>query len=254
MEYTEIADFYDNWSTGDPVAEKSKKFYIDLCLKETGKVIELGVGTGRIAIEIAKKGKKIIGVDNCKKMLDKCKQKAKLYNVCENIQLINKDVRRFEIKEKANLITFPFRSIGHLLGIKDKTELFQNVYNQLLTGGVFVFDHYIFDKKWATAHNGITRLMYNSIENNRGTYIWDTYTYDFTNQLMNCFVTYEKTGERGISKLRKIIAFQFSWLYPEQVETLANKTGFKIIKSYGDFNYNVLNEHSNNQIWFLQKK
>ena len=70
---------------------------------------------------------------------------------------------------------------------------------------------------------------------------------------MNCFVTFEKTNQTGIVFLRKTIPFKFSWISPEQVEEIAIKTGFKIMKICGDFNGNIFNIQSNNQIWFLQK-
>lgn len=251
--YIEIAEFYDQWCIGDPVFQKSIDFYVNLCANSQGKVIELGVGTGRIAIEIAKKGKDIIGVDICSEMLDKLNDKVLLNNLQDKIKIIHNDARFFQIELKADLITFPFRSIGYLLSLEEKEVLFKNIYNQLNVEGCFVFDHYIFDKSWATEHNGITRLMYSSNENEENIYIWDTYVYDFENQLMDCFVTFEKTNKKGIVTIRKIIPSKFSWVYPEQIEKIALKAGFKIDKIYGDFNGKGFSNQSNNQIWFLKK-
>lgn len=252
-DYKDIASFYDLWSLGDPIANSCKQFYVELCLQEKGKVVELGVGTGRIAVEIAQNGKFITGVDSCNEMLSVFQQKAKDISVLHNIELINSDVLNFNLHEKANLITFPFRSIGHVLTLKAKEKLFENIFKQLKTNGLFVFDHYVFDKSWAETHNGITRLMYQSIKNGEGVFIWDTYLYDYEHQLMNCFVTYEETTNQNIVKLKKIVPFKFSWVYPEQIKELAEKTGFNIVDIYGDFNRKGFNNKSNNQIWFLRK-
>ncbi len=253
-EYNDLASFYDLWSLGDPFANSCKKFYVELCLQNQGNVVELGVGTGRISIEIAQNGKKITGVDSSQEMLAILQQKAKEKDVLNMIELINSDVLSFNLLNKADLITFPFRSIGHILSLKEKSGLFHNVYNQLNTNGLFVFDHYIFDKVWAEAHNGLTRLMHHSTQNAESVFIWDTYIYNFDHQLMDCFVSYEETTSKNIVKLKKIVPFKFTWVYPEQIIELANTTGFKIVDIYGDFNRNSFKNESNNQIWLLQKK
>ncbi|NDV57972.1 class I SAM-dependent methyltransferase [Bacteroides sp. 519] len=251
-EYTEIAEFYDEWSKGDPAAQECIDFYVDMCYNEND-IVELGVGTGRIAIEIAKKGKKITGIDICQEMLDKFYEKSIIWNIQDKINIICSDVKNFKLNNKANLITFPFRSIGHLLSLDEKEVLLKNVYLQLSDGGQFVFDHYIFNKSWADQYNNISRLMYFYEYEGVYNYIWDTYNYNYKYQLMNCFVTIEKSNQKGVIFFKKIIPFKFSWIYPEQVENLIHKTGFKVIDVYGDFKGNPLTSSSDNQIWILQK-
>ena len=56
--YDHLSSIYDSWSLADPAAESTINFYLDIACKEKGTIVELGVGTGRIALQLACKGKK----------------------------------------------------------------------------------------------------------------------------------------------------------------------------------------------------
>ena len=64
--YDEIASFYDPWSRS---VTEDVAFYVDEALASGGPVVELAVGTGRIAIPIAQAGIDVIGVDSAPGML-----------------------------------------------------------------------------------------------------------------------------------------------------------------------------------------
>ena len=158
-EYDSLADIYNFWSSADPAFIPTHDFYVEVSRKAEGLVVELGVGTGRIAIDVAKNGKSVVGVDISSEMLKRCRAELLLAGVSDRISLLQADVRDFELQEKANLIIFPFRSMGHLLSSDDKRLALQHIYGQLLPGGHFLFDHYVFDEQWARAHHGVPRLM-----------------------------------------------------------------------------------------------
>jgi ubiquinone/menaquinone biosynthesis C-methylase UbiE len=73
-EYDAIARLYDPWSTG---VVEDISFYVDEALQAAAKpVVELGVGTGRIAIPVATAGVHVIGVDSSAGMLEVCASPA----------------------------------------------------------------------------------------------------------------------------------------------------------------------------------
>lgn len=253
-DYASIADFYDLWSRGDPYYQQSLEFYLKLCMGFEGKIVELGVGTGRIALELAKIGKNVIGIDISKEMLEICRKKIQQFGVEDKLKVVNADIRNFSLKDPADLIYLPFRSIGHLVDYDSKLQMFKTVYNQLSSDGVFIFDHYIFGKEWAERHHGIPRLM--SVENSLdggGKYIWDVYLFDFENQIMDCTIIYETVGISREVITRRYSNFKFCWIYPEEIKKICSLTGFKIDKIYGEFDNSEFNSESNNQIWVLKK-
>jgi SAM-dependent methyltransferase len=255
-DYDAIADIYDIRARANPAATPCHDFYVDFCSSIGGPVVELGVGTGRIAVDIARRGVQVVGVDISPKMLELCRLRMACENVQENIELLQADVREFELGRQVPCVIFPFRTIGHLLQRSDRLKLFRSVHSHLVPGGHFVFDHYVFDEHWARAHDSLPNLISISpiVENGGSLYIWDTYVYDLENGVLRCSVTSERTSSSGeVIFRRHHDAFTFSWVPPEEVPELASETGFQVEAVYGSFGRAPYTQSSADQVWVLRK-
>ena len=82
--YDAIARLYDPWSTG---VVEDISFYVDEALAAGGELVELGVGTGRIAIPTALAGAHLIGVDSSREMLAVCAERAREAGVDSRLEL-----------------------------------------------------------------------------------------------------------------------------------------------------------------------
>src|ERR687885_992701 len=71
--YDAIARLYDPWSRS---VVEDVGFYVEEAVAAGGPVVELGVGTGRIAVPVAEAGVRVIGVDSSAGMLEVCAQRA----------------------------------------------------------------------------------------------------------------------------------------------------------------------------------
>jgi ubiquinone/menaquinone biosynthesis C-methylase UbiE len=253
-EYDTLAEIYELWSTGDPAYFPSHEFYVHLCRKSINNIVELGIGTGRIAIDIAKSGKTVTGIDISSEMLAYCQENAQRAGVEQQITLIQSDFRDFRLPQSAEFIIFPFRSIGHLLTFNDKQLALRQIYENLVPGGHCVFDHYIFNEHWAQTYHGVPRLMYGKLQPDQtGLFIWDIYLYDFPAQQMQCFIVVEKTDEQGQVLQKTYHPLSFSWILPDQVRKLVTEIGFEIEALYGDFSFDPFDEYSENQIWVIRR-
>lgn len=254
-DYDRLAHIYDRWVSGDPASEECLRFYLDWGKSCEDTIVELGVGTGRIALALAKAGKRVVGVDCSSAMLQRCRQKAEQAQVGDRIRLVKADIRAFDLGLQSKLIIFPMRSIGHLLSQDDRRAMLHRVYQHLAPGGLFIFDHYVFDEAWARTHDGIPRLLYASPNpETEGVYIWDTYVYDFMLSRMRCHVTEERTDATGTVLLRRHYSFYFSWIYPKQMRQIADETGFEVMQVLGSFSGAPFNDESSDQIWLLRRR
>ena len=235
--YDNLAFIYDKWIKGDNSYIEVLNFYITIIKKiNPNEIVELGVGTGRIASKVIEQcHKKIIGIDTSKEMIIKCKEK----NI-NNLELIEDDILDFILIKKAEFIIMPFRTIGHFLEIEVKKRVIEQVYKNLQKDGIFIFDHYIFDKEWAIKNNNRYIKMYSE----KNFTLYDKYSFCFDKQILNCQVFQNK---------KKIVSFDFSWIEPYQMEYILKEVGFKILNSYGDFNFNPISDKSEQQIWVVQK-
>jgi len=101
-------------------------------------VLELGVGTGRIAVPIAAGGIEVVGVDLSAGMLDVARERAALAGV--RLDLRRGDMRQPPVEGAFPLVLIPFRSLLHMETDGDRRAVLRTVAGLLAPGGRFVFD------------------------------------------------------------------------------------------------------------------
>src|SRR5262245_34210368 len=133
--YDAISELYDPWSAS---VTEDVAFYLEEARRSGGPVVELGVGTGRIAIPIAADGIPVIGVDSSRGMLDVCARRAALAGVTLDLRV--GDLREPPLHECVPLVICPFRSLLHLHTDDERLRSLAAIREHLVEGGRFVFD------------------------------------------------------------------------------------------------------------------
>lgn len=251
-EYDMIATVYRRWSLADPAFQPSLDYYRGIC-KGLDRVVELGVGDGRIAIEVARNQTHVTGVDSSKMMLDQCRKNAAIEGVSHCVELLLEDVRRFSV-EPVELVIFPFRSIGHLITHRERMELFENVRQNLVRGGRFVLDHYVFNIDWARENHGKPREMCSWTQpDGTAVRILDIYHYNYHLRRMDCRIRIEYRDSLGRTIETNDHPLTFSWIEPEDMGRIAREAGFSIEDLHGDFVGSGFGPQSTEQVWILRK-
>jgi SAM-dependent methyltransferase len=133
--YDKIARVYDPWSVS---VVEDVPFYVDEAVRSGGPVLELGVGTGRIAIPVAAAGIEVVGVDLSAGMLEVAREGAALAGV--QIDLRHGDMRDPPVEGMFPLVVCPFRSLLHMETDADRRLALRAVAGHLSPAGRFVFD------------------------------------------------------------------------------------------------------------------
>jgi SAM-dependent methyltransferase len=140
-EYDAIARLYDPWSAS---VVEDISFYVEEALQAAARpVVELGVGTGRIAIPTAMAGVHVIGVDASEGMLAICAEQAARAGVGERLELRQGDLRRPPVDERVLLVTCPFRAFLHLTTDEDRLQALSAARELLVPGGRLIFDVFV---------------------------------------------------------------------------------------------------------------
>jgi SAM-dependent methyltransferase len=135
--YDSIARLYDPWSRS---VTEDVGFYVSEARRAVPPVVELGVGTGRIAVPIAAEGIQVIGVDSSPGMLDVCREQAETAGVAELLDLRLGDLRSPPVPERVELVVCPFRSYLHLHTDHERLEALRAARELLVDGGRLIFD------------------------------------------------------------------------------------------------------------------
>ena len=135
--YDRIAHLYDPWSRS---VVEDVGFYVDEAVRSGGPVVELGVGTGRIAVPVAAAGIRVVGVDISEGMLAIAAAQAELAGVAELIDLRAGDMRDPPVTGMFPLVVCPFRSLLHMETDADRRAALRAIRGLVAPEGSFVFD------------------------------------------------------------------------------------------------------------------
>jgi SAM-dependent methyltransferase len=145
-----FANHYDEWS-----AEMTADipFYVELATEADGPVVELAVGSGRVAIPVAQAtGRPVIGIDASPAMLEQARARAIEAGV--ELDLRQGDMGDLALDEPAALIYCPFRALLHLPTWADRRRTFEAVAASLRSDGRFAWNAFAFDPHIAARLDG----------------------------------------------------------------------------------------------------
>ena len=212
--YDPIARLYDPWSVS---VVEDVDFYVEEARAAGGPVVELGVGTGRIAIPTAAAGIRVIGIDSSRGMLEVCAEQAALAGVAELLDLRVGDLRAPPVGERVRLVTCPFRAYLHLRDDAERLSALRSVGELLRPGGKLVFDVFAPGPDDIAETNGLW------LERERG--IFERADWDTTARTLTLSVRDENAESTMV----------LSWLSPDEWRRLIERAGFEIEALYGSF-------------------
>ena len=214
--YDSIAELYDPWSRS---VTEDVGFYVEeaVARADAGAVVELAVGTGRIAVPTAAEGIPVIGVDSSPGMLEVCRQRAKLAGVEELVDLRLGELEEPPVQERVQLVTCPFRSFLHLLDDDARLRALRAARELLVPGGRLVFDVF------APGAADIADTHGRWLEREPG--IFERADWDSRARTLTLSVR----GESGAT------TFMLAWLSPDEWRALLERAGFQVLACFGWF-------------------
>lgn len=224
-------------------------FYVQEAAAGRGPILELGCGTGRILLPIARAGRAIVGVDDSRQMLARCREKlaAEPEQIRARVTLHEQDVRSFDVGAAYPLIIAPFRVFQQLTTVDDQLAFLAAVLRHLAPGGGgrFIFD--VFNPNFAalTGHDGIER------EDTPEQPLPDGRSFRRTarvtrvrwlDQVSEIELSYYVAGQRFVQ------AFEMRWYLRTELQHILARAGFRIREMYGAFDRGPLVDGSPEQV------
>ena len=228
-EYEYIADLYDHVP---PYRDRSDiEFFIDAARRAGSPVLEIGCGTGRVLIPLARAGIEMVGLDASAAMLAACRRRlaAEPDEIASRVQLVQADMRRFELGRTFRLVTIPFRPFQHLLAMEDQLSCLRSIRRHLVDDGVLVLD--VFNPmlealtKQPTGEEIGGEPDFTTPDGRHVTRRYRIVAHDRHNQINDVELVYYVTDRDGRQQ-RLVHAFQMRYLFRFELEHLLARTGF----------------------------
>ena len=234
-------------------------FFVEEAVSSGGPVLEVGCGTGRVLIPTARAGISITGLDLSTHMLDVCQQalEKESAEVQERVELVQGDMRDFDLDRKYSLVTTPFRPFQHLARSDDQIQCLKSIHKHLKPDGRLILD--IFNPSLARLANpeygeeNETEPAFTipeGIKVQRKDRIADR---DYTHQVQLVELIYYLTHPDGREE-RIVHAFPMRYLFRYEAEHLLARCGFEVENLYADYQKNPYGSAYPCELIFIAKK
>lgn len=220
--YHRFAEVYD-WEGSIDFSRQAFRRLMAICREygiAPGWHLDLGCGTGTLAILMAEAGWKVIGLDLSEAMLAQARRKAA--EAGRKIWFVRQDMRQLRIAKPVKLVTSFYDTLNHLLFAEDLDVTFRGVAGVLLPGGAFIFDvntEATFQHVWG----GVTHF----IDTAYASTVYQT-SYDPDSRLAKGLVTgFLRQGDRYEKFQEEIIERYWS---PEEIGRHLEAAGLRSIR------------------------
>jgi len=216
-------------------------------IPKTGSLLDLACGEGSFALEMAKKGWQVAGIDQSEEMLRLARHRATESGVQIDFKL--QDMRDFAIDDQVDLVTCWFDSLNYLLRIEDVQSAFTKVQQALKPGGWFIFD---MNTIYGLAVDWQKQKCYVQQETDDLLELHQT-TYDFEKRMATMRITWFVRNELIWQKYEEI---HFERAYSvEKVKNALVAAGFSFENAYGSLRNLTPVKQDSSRVWiFAQKK
>jgi SAM-dependent methyltransferase len=229
--YDRIASIYDPWSVS---VTEDVGFYVEEAVASGGRIVELAVGTGRIAVPIAKAGIRVLGVDESSAMLALAQAYADREGVSELVDLRVGDLRAPPVDERVPLVVIAFRSLLHMPDETEKLRALEAAAVLLEPGGRLVFDVFAPSREDIEETDGLW------LEREPG--IFERADWD---ERARTLVLSVRGGEQTAT-------MELHWLSPPEWLALIERAGLEVEELYGWFDRRPWDE-TEDQIWVCRR-
>lgn len=210
-------------------------FYIEYAKQQQGEVLELGCGTGRVALALSAKGFNVTGLDLSQQMLDEFY--SKLINkqeLEEKITLVHGNMADFSFNRQFGLIIAPFRAFQALTDDSDIKNALSCIYKHLTEDGIFIVNVFnprpVMDESWIYPET----VQWERLDEKTGNYVvkkhWGD-KIDIKNQVIYPHFAFEVTYPDG--KTQRIVDnLSLKYYYNDQLRNVVEIAGMEVTEEY----------------------
>ncbi len=224
--YDQLGALYDAWCRS---VTEDIRFYVDLAVRSGGPVLEIGAGSGRVAVPTALTGVPVVGVDSSPVMLELARARATQHGL--KLDLVEADMRALPGLGRFRLVTIPFRALLHLRDDRERLAVLRSLRERLEPGGTLAFDVF------HPARQDIEQSHGRWIQREPGIHeraVWHSQ---------------ERRLELEVDAHGVHASMELWWLPPQDWRRLLEEAGYDPISCYGWFDRRPLTPEDADSVW-----
>jgi ubiquinone/menaquinone biosynthesis C-methylase UbiE len=134
------APFYD-WENQRTIGQADLPFWQQFAAARPGGVLELGCGTGRLSLPLARSGVELVGVDRSAAMIARARTRSRRAKLSGRLRLVRADIRFLPFPARSfRAVIAPYGILQSLLTDEDLRRVLASVARVLRPRGVFGID------------------------------------------------------------------------------------------------------------------
>ncbi|MGE0787020.1 MAG: class I SAM-dependent methyltransferase [Sandaracinaceae bacterium] len=224
-------------------------FYLGLAERFGGPVLELGVGTGRVAMALADAGHEVVGVDRMPGMLRRAAERIEKRprRIRDRITLMEGDFRDVRVERAFGLVIAPFNCFQHLYTRDDVERALATVRTHLAPGGRFGLD-VLLPLPYSLSRDPNRYYRCRPIIHPKDGRLYDyaeAFDYDAARQVQVTTMRFTSRSGAPTTMYDHLTQRQF---FPLELEALFHYNGLVIETHDGGFEGEAITEESDSQI------
>jgi len=212
--------------------------YLNFAHRCGSPILELGCGTGRVLVPLARAGYAVTGLDNSPAMLARARRRlaAQSPRVRTRVNLIQADVRDFALAQRYTLAFIALNGFMHLLTREDQLRALRCIHRHLVPGGTFILDlPHISPSLLVSSDERVTvHDEYRDPDTGQPIFKWVTGVVDQARQFQHVRFMYDQVQPDGVVR-RTVVTFTLRYFFRYEVELLLDKAGFEVEGLYGSY-------------------
>ena len=247
--------FYDQYFVG---VEGDVAFYAGHARCSSGPILEVGCGSGRVTLPLARAGAEIVGMDVDVDLLALARAKLAQEDcaIRDRVELISADMTDFDLDRQFAQIHIPYRTFQHLLTPIDQIEVLHGLAEHLEDGGLLFFD--TFDPVGELIANGLVFPLAKDTDfidpqTGHQIVVWYGRDADLEAQMYEQEMVFEEVDGTGKSLGRTFGRLSLRWTPRWEMEHLLAGCGFVVESVASDFADGLYTGYGN-QIWVARKE
>lgn len=231
-DYTSFAELYDLFY--DDFTEDIE-MYLGFAARTSGSILEIGSGTGRVALALAEEGHAVVGLELSEAMRAVAQRKADRAGMADRAEFIAGDMRRFQLDRHFGLIMVPLNTFLHNLTLEDQLAALTCFKKHLRPGGLLVLD--CFNPDPAHAEDDRRLIVQRSVidrDTGQAALLLLSRATDWGQQLQEITYIIDRPDQAGVVQ-RAVLPAAFRFIFRYELQLLLKLGGFDLKEVYGSY-------------------